>query len=43
VVTMVSQRSEGPFRWREFPWDLCMVVPLLIHLVFHSFFQIELP
>jgi hypothetical protein len=43
VVTLVRQRSEGQFRWREFPWDLCIVVPLLIHLVFHSFFQIELP
>ena len=43
VVTLVRQRSESEFRWRQFPWDLCIVVPLLIHLVFHSFFQIELP
>jgi len=43
VVALVRQRSESEFRWRQFPWDLCIVVPLLIHLVFHSFFQIELP
>ena len=43
VVTLVRRRSESEFRWRQFPWDLCIVVPLLIHLVFHSFFQIELP
>ncbi|MFP6601722.1 MAG: tripartite tricarboxylate transporter substrate binding protein, partial [Pirellulaceae bacterium] len=43
VVTLVRQRSGSEFRWREFPWDLCIVVPLLIHLVFHEFFQIELP
>ena len=43
VVALVRQRSESEFRWRQFPWDLCILVPLLIHLVFHSFFQIELP
>ena len=43
VVYLVRRRGESEFRWREFPWDLCIVVPLLIHLVFHSFFQIELP
>ena len=43
VVTLVRRRSEREFRWREFPWDLCIIVPLIIHLVFHSFFQIELP
>lgn len=43
VVILIRQRSGGEFRWREFPWDLCIVVPLLIHLLFQSFFQIELP
>ncbi|MEO2023946.1 MAG: hypothetical protein ABGX05_19135, partial [Pirellulaceae bacterium] len=43
IVYLVRQRGQPAVRWRDLPWDLCLVVPLLIDLVFHVFFQIELP
>ena len=43
IIFLIRHRSESGFRWQGFPWDLCLVVPLLCHVVFHVLFQIELP
>lgn len=43
MVYLVRQRNQPGVRWRTFPWDLCLVVPVLLDLVFHVFFQVELP
>ena len=43
MVYLVRRREPTISLWRGFPWDLCILVPLLVHLVFHVFLQVELP
>jgi len=43
MVYLVRRREPTISLWRGFPWDICILVPLLVHLVFHVFLQVELP
>jgi hypothetical protein len=43
LVYLIRSREAGAGGWRGFPWDICIVTPLLIQLVFQVFFQIEFP
>ncbi|MAZ95671.1 MAG: hypothetical protein CMJ73_06545 [Planctomycetaceae bacterium] len=43
LVYLIRRREPIASAWKGFPWDACIVVPLLIHLVLQVFFQVELP
>ncbi len=43
LVYLIRRREPVASAWKGFPWDACIVVPLLIHLVLQVFFQVELP
>ena len=43
MVYLVRRREPTISLWRGFPWDLCILVPLLVHLIFHVFLQVDLP
>ena len=43
MVYLVRRREPTISIWRGFPWDICILVPFLVHLVFHVFLQVELP
>ena len=43
LVYLIRSHEAGADGWRGFPWDICIVTPLLIQLVFQVFFQIEFP
>jgi tripartite-type tricarboxylate transporter receptor subunit TctC len=43
LVYLIRRREPLASAWKGFPWDACIVVPLLIHLVLQVFFQVELP
>ncbi|MDP7203980.1 MAG: tripartite tricarboxylate transporter substrate-binding protein [Pirellulaceae bacterium] len=43
MVYLVRRREPTISLWRGFPWDLCILVPLLVHLVFQVFLQVDLP
>ena len=43
MVYLVRRREPTVTVWKGFPWDICILVPLVVHLVFHVFLQVELP
>jgi tripartite-type tricarboxylate transporter receptor subunit TctC len=43
MVYLVRRREPKVTVWKGFPWDICILVPLVVHLVFHVFLQVELP